>query len=54
MLQGDFEGDLQYHEVPQVEALPTPARVCPIFEGDFPPVEAGVRGSCVANGKVVS
>ncbi|CAH1439079.1 unnamed protein product [Lactuca virosa] len=34
--------------------LPTPARVGPIFVGDIPPVEVGVRGSCVASGKVVS
>ena len=54
VLRGDFEGDLHYHEVPQVETVPDPAKVDPIFEGDVPPVEAGVRGSCVANGKVVS
>nr|KAJ0185731.1 hypothetical protein LSAT_V11C900504210 [Lactuca sativa] len=60
VLPGDFEGDLQYHEVPRVEALSDPAKVGPVFKGDVPPIEAGVRaacpvrGSCVASGQVVS
>ncbi|XP_042754688.1 uncharacterized protein LOC111914361 isoform X1 [Lactuca sativa] len=58
--EGFFEGDLQYHEVPQVETLPDPAKVGPVFKGDVPPIEAGVkaaspiRGTSVASGQVVS
>ncbi|CAH1443612.1 unnamed protein product [Lactuca virosa] len=54
VLRGDFVGHLQYHEVPQVETLLNPARFGPVLEGDVPPVEARVRGSGVASGKVVS
>ena len=27
VLRGDFEGDLHYHKVPQVDSLPAPAKV---------------------------
>ncbi|CAH1450884.1 unnamed protein product [Lactuca virosa] len=58
--RGNFEGDLQYHEVPQVETLSVPTKVGPVFKGDIPHVEAGVRavspvrGSGVVSGQVVS
>nr|KAJ0200605.1 hypothetical protein LSAT_V11C600303280 [Lactuca sativa] len=58
--EGDFKGDLLYHEVPQVETLSAPTKFDPVFKGDVPPVEAGVRdaspvrGSGVASGQVVS
>nr|KAJ0190401.1 hypothetical protein LSAT_V11C800449420 [Lactuca sativa] len=60
VLRGDFEGDLQCHEVPKVEMLLAPAKVCPIFKGDVLLLEAGVRaaslvkGSGVASGQFVS
>ncbi|CAH1431844.1 unnamed protein product [Lactuca virosa] len=60
VLRGDFKGDLQYHEVPKVETLSSPAKVGPVFKVDVPPVEAGVRatspvrGSGVVSGQVVS
>ncbi|CAH1450886.1 unnamed protein product [Lactuca virosa] len=58
--RGNFEGNLQYHEVPQVETLSAPTKVGPVFKGDIPHVEAGVRaaspvrGSGVVSGQVVS
>ncbi|CAI9283257.1 unnamed protein product [Lactuca saligna] len=53
VLRRDFKGDLQYHEVHQVETLSPPAKVGPVFKGDVPPVEVGVRATSPVRGSIV-